>query len=106
MKPYAKMWLWVSHKPWKCNTFVAQLQDLVMLGPSIYLSDCFEVQLVKEWPCILLFICVVNAIEKMLPRYKKNKQNAAKFYFNFITTVDDQDLDKSTVDTSTLDTSY
>lgn len=79
MKPHAKMWLWVSHKPWKCNTFVAQLQDLVMLGPSIYLSDCFEVQLVKEWPCILLFICVVNASKKMVPKYRKTTKMLPNF---------------------------
>ena len=79
MKPHGKMWLWVSHKPWKCNTFVAQLQDLVMLGPSIYLSDCFEVQLVKEWPCILLFICIVNASKKMVPKYRKTTKMLPNF---------------------------
>ena len=60
-------------------TFVAQLQDLVMLGPSIYLSDCFEVQLVKEWPCILLFICVVNASKKMVPKYRKTTKMLPNF---------------------------
>ena len=60
-------------------TFVAQLEDLVMLNPSIYLSDCFEVQLVKEWPCILLFICVVNASKKMVPKYRKTTQMLPNF---------------------------
>ena len=60
-------------------TFVAQIQDLVMPNPSIYLSDCFEVQLVKEWPCILLFICVVNASKKMVPKYRKTTKMLPNF---------------------------
>lgn len=92
MKPDAGMCLWVSHKPWirvlpwKCNAISYNLSlKLLLSSITVYLcSQCY-------W--------------KNAGTVQENKQNAAKFYFKFITTVHDQDLDKSTVHTSTLDTS-
>lgn len=61
-------------------SYVAQLQDLVMLNPSIYLSDCFSVQLYANYMYVYYcFVVLSMLVKEMLPKYRKTNKMLPNF---------------------------